>query len=110
MVYPLKASDIVVARAGSVSLSEILQCNLASILVPYPYAAQDHQRKNAKEMCENGVSLYLEDADCNAETLLSKINELLTDEIKLTQMQAKTKDLLKNNPTKEIVNQLKSII
>ena len=110
MVYPLKASDIVVARAGSVSLSEILQCNLASILVPYPYAAQDHQRKNAKEMCENGVSLYLEDADCNSETLLSKINELLADENKLAQMQAKTKDLLKNNPTNEIVKQLKSII
>ena len=46
MVYPLKASDVVIARAGSVSLTEILQCNLASILVPYPYAAQDHQRKN----------------------------------------------------------------
>ena len=61
-------------------------------------------------MCENGVSLYLEDADCNSETLLSKINELLADGNKLAQMQAKTKDLLKNNPTNEIVKQLKSII
>ena len=110
MVYPLKASDIVVARAGSVSLSEILQCNLASILVPYPYAAQDHQRKNAKEMCEKGVSLYLEDVDCNQETLLDKIKELFSSEKKLIEIQENTKKLIKNNPTDEIVKQLKSII
>lgn len=110
MVYPLKASDIVVARAGSVSLSEILQCNLASILVPYPFAAQDHQRKNAKEMCEKGVSLYLEDVDCNEETLLNKIKELFTSEKRLMEIQEKTKELIKNNPTDEIVKQLKSII
>ena len=107
MVYPLKASDVVVARAGSVSLTEILQCNLASILVPYPYAAQDHQRKNAKEMCEKGVSLYLEDSECNEENLLFKIKEILS---KIEPMSTRAKELAKTNPTEEIVKQLKSII
>lgn len=107
MVYPLKASDIVIARAGSVSLTEILQCHLASILVPYPYAAQDHQRKNAKEMCEKGVSLYLEDAECNEENLLFKIKEIMS---QVDNMSEKAKELAKNNPTEEIVKQLKSII
>lgn len=110
MVYPLKASDIVIARAGSVSLTEILQCHLVSILVPYPYAAQDHQRKNAKEMCEKGVSLYLEDSECNEDNLLFKINELISDKEKLSKMQEKAKALAKDNPTEKIVNQLKSII
>ena len=109
MVYPLKASDLVVARAGSVSLTEIMQCHLASILVPYPYAAQDHQRKNAKEMLDKGVSLYLEDSDCNGENLLQKINEL-SNEATLKNMSEKAKELSKTNPTEEIVNQLKSII
>ena len=108
MVYPLKASDIVIARAGSLSLSEILQCRPASILIPYPYAAQDHQRKNAKEMCDRGVSLYLEDADCTAENLLEKIKEL--DDDKLIQMQKKADESAQKNPTREIVNQLKSTI
>ena len=107
MVYPLKASDVVVARAGSVSLTEILQCNLASILVPYPYAAQDHQRKNAKEMCEKGVSLYLEDSECSEENLLFKIKEILS---KIEPMSTRAKELAKTNPTEEIVKQLKSII
>ena len=106
MVYPLKASDMVIARAGSLSLTEIVQCHLASILVPYPYAAQDHQRKNAKEMCDKGVSLYLEDSDCTSENLLKKIKEI--DDEKLLQMCEKAKELSKNNPTEEIVKQLKS--
>ena len=109
MVYPLKASDMVIARAGSLSLTEILQCRLASILIPYPYAAQDHQRKNAREMCEKGVSLYLEDADCNGESLLQKVKEINNDET-LSVMHQKADELAKSNPTDEIVKQLKSII
>ena len=108
MVYPLKASDLVIARAGSLSLTEIIQCRLASILVPYPYAAQDHQRKNAKEMCDKGVALYLEDSDCTGENLLKKIQEI--DDNKLQEMSNSANELAKNNPTEEIVKQLKSII
>lgn len=107
MVYPLKAADIVIARAGSLSLSEILQCRSASILVPYPYAAQDHQRKNAKEMCEKGVSLYLEDSECNQENLLLKIKDAAE---KMDSMSKKAEELAVNNPSEEIVKQLKSII
>lgn len=110
MVYPLKASDIVIARAGSLSLTEIIQCHLASILVPYPYAAQDHQRKNAKEMLDRGVSLYIEDADCNCENLLNKIKEILNNEEKLSSMRQKAMEMAKQNPTEQIVNQLKSTI
>lgn len=110
MVYPLKSCDIVIARAGSVSLSEIIECEAASILVPYPYAAQDHQRKNAKEMCEKGASIYLEDSDCNNIKLLEIINSILKDKNKLKLMQENTKNLIKSNPTEEIVKQLKSII
>lgn len=110
MVYPLKASDVIIARAGSLSLTEIIQCHLPSILVPYPYAAQDHQRKNAKEMCEKGISLYLEDSECNEENLLVKIKEILNSSEKFADMVEKTKELAKNNPTEEIVRQLKSTI
>ncbi len=110
MVYPLKASDVIIARAGSLSLTEIIQCHLPSILIPYPYAAQDHQRKNAKEMCEKGVSLYLEDSDCNKENLLAKIKEIIDSSDKFADMVEKTKELAKNNPTEEIVKQLKSTI
>ncbi len=109
MVYPLKASDLVIARAGSLSLTEIIQCHTASILVPYPYAAQDHQRKNAKEMCDKGISVYLEDKDCTGKNLLNKINEIINDKNKLELMRENAEKAAKINPAREIVNQLRSI-
>ena len=50
MVTALKASDIAISRAGSLSLSEICASSLGAILIPYPYAAANHQFKNAQSL------------------------------------------------------------
>lgn len=110
MSLPFKAADIAVARAGSVSFSEINACGLASILVPYPHAAADHQRKNAKEMCENGASLCLEDSECNRENLITLIKELVYDNDKLQKMSDAAKTMSKTDSTDSIIKQLKSIV
>ncbi len=73
MSIPLNAADIAVSRAGSLSLSELNLCGLPSILVPYPYAAADHQRFNARAMQEAGAGLYVEDAEFNAGVLIKLI-------------------------------------
>lgn len=106
----LKASDIAVSRAGSISLSELCACSIASILIPYPYAAADHQRKNAQYMLEKHAALYLEDADTTKDTLLIAVEQLLDDEAKLKQIQENAFALAKLDATKNIVNQIKNII
>lgn len=110
MALPLKASDIVIARAGSLSLSEINLLGLPSILVPYPYAASNHQWKNATEMEEKGASICLEDSKCNGESLYEIIQNLIEDNAKLEKMSASAKSLAKPDATKQIVNEIKSII
>lgn len=110
MVSVLKASDIAVSRAGSLSISELCACGIASILIPYPHAAADHQRKNAKFMEEKRAALYLEDADTTKETLLIAIEQLLDNPEKLKIIQKNAFNLAKPDATKNIVNQLKSII
>ena len=109
MTEVLKASDIAVSRAGSLSLSEICACGIAPILIPYPYAAADHQRKNAKSLLDKNACLYLEDAETNPENLLKKIEELLLDSEKLSQIQKNTSNLAKLDATKNIVEQLKKV-
>lgn len=110
MVSVLKASDIAVSRAGSLSISELCACGIASILIPYPHAAADHQRKNAKFMEEKRAALYLEDADITKDTLLIAIEQLLDNPEKLKIIQKNAFNLAKPDATKNIVNQLKSII
>lgn len=107
MVTVLKASDIAVSRAGSLSLSEIEAAAIASVLIPYPYAAADHQRKNAKYMSEQGAALCLEDEDTNAVTLLENLTLLITDKEKLESLQHSALSLAKYDGVKKIVSQLK---
>lgn len=110
MAAVLKASDIAVSRAGSLSLSELCACGIASILIPYPHAAADHQRKNAQYMVKERAALYLEDADTTKDTLMIAIEQLLLDEGKLKTVQKNAFALAKLDATKDILAQLKGII
>ena len=110
MTTILKASDIAISRAGSLSLSELCACGIASILIPYPHAAADHQRKNAQYMLDKRAALYLEDADTTKDTLLIAIEQLLDSEEKLKTIQHNALSLAKPNATQNIVTQLKNII
>ena len=109
MVTVLKASDIAISRAGSLSLSEIEAAGLASILIPYPHAAADHQRKNAKYMVEKGASLYLEDSETDALHLGSLIEELINNPDKLKEFQTNALSLAKYDGVQKIVEQLDNI-
>ena len=109
MVTALKATDIAISRAGSLSLSEICACGIAPILIPYPYAAADHQRKKAKSLLNKNACLYLEDKETTGETLLEKLDELLSDPEKLASIQANTRALAKLDATQTIVEQLKKV-
>ena len=110
MYIPLLASDAAICRSGSLSLSEICVSGLASILVPYPYAAADHQRKNAKEMEKLGASVYLEDSDCNEENVVRLLGELITNTEKLILLQNNAKKLAKPHATENIIKEIKTAL
>ncbi|MBQ9688908.1 undecaprenyldiphospho-muramoylpentapeptide beta-N-acetylglucosaminyltransferase [bacterium] len=109
MTEILKSADIAVSRAGSLSLSELCASAVAPILIPYPNAAADHQRKNAKFMVEKRAALYLEDADVTRDTLLIAIEKLLDDRERLETIQKNIYLLAKPDATKNIVAQLREI-
>ena len=109
MVTILKASDIAVSRAGSLSISEIEAAGLASILIPYPHAAADHQRKNAKFMVNMEASLYLEDSETDETRLGEKITFLLDNPEKLHELQNNALRLAKYDGVQQIVEQIKDI-
>jgi UDP-N-acetylglucosamine--N-acetylmuramyl-(pentapeptide) pyrophosphoryl-undecaprenol N-acetylglucosamine transferase len=76
----LAAANATVGRAGG-SVAEILARGVPSLLVPYPYAAGDHQTKNARMVAAEGAALTVADAELDAERLASSVATLLDPEV-----------------------------
>lgn len=75
------AADIVIARAGASTLAEIVACGLPSILIPYPYAAGDHQRKNAMSMSLPGAAIMHNEKNLNKTDILEDAVQLMRSEV-----------------------------
>ena len=103
MITVVKASDVVISRAGSLSLSEIFASDVAPILIPYPYAAADHQRKNAKYVQDNNACIYLEDSDADPNSLLKVILDLCNNPQKVEELKQKSAKLAKPDALKNIM-------
>ena len=73
------AADLVVARAGAMSCAEITARGLPAILVPYPHAADDHQRRNAEALVRAGAATMILDPDLDGARLATTLGPLLDD-------------------------------
>lgn len=76
MFGELARADVVVQRSGASSLSELCLVGRASILVPYPYAVDDHQRKNARSLAAAGASVLVDQATATVTSLARELGEL----------------------------------
>jgi UDP-N-acetylglucosamine--N-acetylmuramyl-(pentapeptide) pyrophosphoryl-undecaprenol N-acetylglucosamine transferase len=74
-------ADLVISRAGASTVSELAAAGRPSILVPYPYAADDHQTRNAEAMERAGAARMVRDADLNGDKLFETIQELSAPEV-----------------------------
>ncbi|GIW45516.1 MAG: UDP-N-acetylglucosamine--N-acetylmuramyl-(pentapeptide) pyrophosphoryl-undecaprenol N-acetylglucosamine transferase [Candidatus Binatia bacterium] len=72
-------ADLVVCRAGATTLAELATVGKPAILVPYPFAADDHQRANAEVWVAHGAAEMILDAELSGEALARKIEDLMSD-------------------------------
>ena len=72
-------ADLIVSRAGATTLAELTACGKAAILVPYPYAAGNHQEMNARKLWDMGAAQMILDNDLNGKTLSDLIKYLIHD-------------------------------
>ena len=85
------ASDLVLARSGASTVAELAASGKPSLLVPFPQAADDHQRKNAEVLVEGGAAKLLLEQDMTELTLLDALIGLLNDREKLREMAARAR-------------------
>lgn len=71
----ISAADLVITRAGAGSIAEIIRCRAPSILIPYPYAADDHQLANARAHEKHGAGIIVEQE--NLDSLNDEVHDLI---------------------------------
>ncbi|MBX3233118.1 MAG: undecaprenyldiphospho-muramoylpentapeptide beta-N-acetylglucosaminyltransferase [Labilithrix sp.] len=79
-------ADLVIGRSGASTVAELSAIGRASLLIPFPYAADDHQAKNARSLADVGGALSLRQEDADAGRLAQEIAELLGDDARRTRM------------------------
>lgn len=98
------ASDLVVCRAGAISLSEVAYFGIPAVIIPFPWAAGNHQLKNAISFQENNAAVLLEEKNLTPKALLDTLLELKNDSSRLFHMSNAMNLLSKPDATKEIVH------
>lgn len=89
----MAAADLVIGRAGASSLSEIEAMGKASILIPSPYVAENHQYHNAMALVNRNAARILEEKDLTTDSLKALMNELISDKNELRQIEQNAKDM-----------------
>ncbi len=105
MDYAYAAADLVVSRAGALSVSELCVAAKASIFIPSPNVAEDHQTKNALSLVNNNAALLVKDSD-SREMLVKKIIELANDEMLINSLEKNISRLAKTNAASEIASEI----
>jgi UDP-N-acetylglucosamine--N-acetylmuramyl-(pentapeptide) pyrophosphoryl-undecaprenol N-acetylglucosamine transferase len=103
MNYAYACADVVISRAGALSVSELCLAGKPAILVPSPNVAEDHQTKNAMALVNENAAILVRDEEAS-NSLIKKVLELLRDENKQKELAKNILKLAKPNASKEIVS------
>ena len=106
----MAAADLVIGRAGASSLSEIEALGKASILIPSPYVAENHQFHNAMALVNRGAGSIIEEKDLTSESLSKAIDSMLSNPTKLIQIEENAKNMSITNARERIANIILSLI
>jgi UDP-N-acetylglucosamine--N-acetylmuramyl-(pentapeptide) pyrophosphoryl-undecaprenol N-acetylglucosamine transferase len=96
-------ADLVVCRAGATTLAELTALGKPAILVPYPFAADDHQRANAEVLVAAGAAVMVLDAELTADRLGTVVTELTDDRARLRAMAAAARGLARPDAAEQVV-------
>jgi UDP-N-acetylglucosamine--N-acetylmuramyl-(pentapeptide) pyrophosphoryl-undecaprenol N-acetylglucosamine transferase len=103
MVWAYQQADMVIGRAGAMTLSEITALGKPSLLIPLPFAANNHQEHNARALVQAGAAEMILERDLGPDFLANRISNWLTDREQLSQMGKKAGSLGRWQAAEEIV-------
>jgi UDP-N-acetylglucosamine--N-acetylmuramyl-(pentapeptide) pyrophosphoryl-undecaprenol N-acetylglucosamine transferase len=104
------AADLIISRAGATTIAELTACGKAAILVPYPFAAGNHQEINARKLWDVGAAQMILDKELNGKTLADSIKYLLQDPDAIGHMERTSKSLGNPEATNRIIELMMGLL
>jgi UDP-N-acetylglucosamine--N-acetylmuramyl-(pentapeptide) pyrophosphoryl-undecaprenol N-acetylglucosamine transferase len=97
-------ADLIVSRSGATTVAEIKAAGRAAILIPFPFATDDHQMKNARAMAEENAAVVISNSELNGKRLAGAILELTGDPERLKQIETNARRIAILDAEQRIVN------
>ena len=95
-------ADLLLCRAGAATVAEVAAAGKPAILVPFPRAADDHQRRNAEALAEAGAAMLIPEAELTSERLVETVGALLAGRNRFQEMSAAARTLAHPNAAQDI--------
>lgn len=97
-------ADIVIARAGALTLSELAAAGVGAVLVPYPHAIDDHQNRNAQHFVAAGAAVVVQQDELNAERLATELDRILVDRAAIADMGMRCRRLMRADAAEQLAD------
>jgi UDP-N-acetylglucosamine--N-acetylmuramyl-(pentapeptide) pyrophosphoryl-undecaprenol N-acetylglucosamine transferase len=110
MMNDFAAADLVICRAGATTTAELIAAGKASIMIPFPYAADDHQRKNAEALQAAGAARMIVQQELSGERLVNEINELVQTPERLDEMEKASRSLAHGDAAVAAVDLIEGLV
>jgi len=102
-------ADLVICRAGATTCAELSAAGKASIMVPLPTAADDHQRKNAEAIARSGAAKLILQSDLTGESLAAEISKLIASPDAITAMETAAKGMGREDAAEKTVDMIEEL-
>ena len=103
MAKAYQFADMVICRAGALTVSELAAAGIASILIPFPHAVDDHQTANAQFLIKNGAAILVEEHSLTPESLAKLLLKHIDNPEICLEMAIRARSLLKDSATMQVV-------
>jgi len=110
MVVSFGEADLVICRAGATTTAELVAAGKAAIMIPFPLAADDHQRKNAEALEAEGAARMILQQELNGARLAQEIERLIQSPEELLNMEAASRKLARGNAAGAAVDLMEELI
>src|SRR2546425_733621 len=110
MVASFADADLVICRGGATTTAELIAAGKAALMVPFPFAADDHQRKNAEALANAGAARMILQQDLSGERLAHEIATLARDPGRITAMEQAARRLARGDAAAAVVDMIEELV